>query len=154
MRKAKISRTTTGNGKREICQLNSAGVLRKTIFDTFRLPYSRLAYLLATTVLTVPMLELVCDWYAVMDGTRIIDNAYVSIEYKPIMARAYTHTRNNKRVGWTGILLSKYVSLRCGIESSLISGLLYCSYSLWVGIRIVIVRRFMGMEHLNYACHP
>ena len=70
------------------------------------------------------------------------------------MARAYTHTRNNKEVECEGILLSRYDSLRCGIESSLISDLLYCSYSLWVGIRILIVRWLMGMEHLNYACHP
>jgi len=36
----------------------------------------------------------------------------------------------------------------------LISGLCL-SYSLWVGmIIIVIVRLFTSMEHLNYACHP
>ena len=70
------------------------------------------------------------------------------------MARAYTLTLINREELWTGILLSKYDSLRCGIESSLISGLLYCSYSLWVGILIVIVRLFTSMEHLNYACHP
>ena len=90
------------------------------------------------------MLELLCDWYAVIDGTYIIDNAYVSIEYKPTMARAYTHTRNNKAVEWAGILLSKYVSLRCGIESSFISGRLYCSYSLWVGIRVFNTRCSYG----------
>ena len=40
-----------------------------------------------------------------------------------------------------------------GFESVLISGLC-CSYSLWVGIQILIVRHLKGMEHLNYACHP
>ena len=60
------------------------------------------------------------------------------------MARAYTHTRNNKWVEWTGILLSRYPSLRCGIESSLISGRLYCSYSLWVGIRVFNTRCSYG----------
>ena len=33
-----------GCGKAEICQLNSAGVLRKTIFDTFPLQYPFLIY--------------------------------------------------------------------------------------------------------------
>ena len=61
------------------------------------------------------------------------------------MARAYTHTRNNKRVGWTGILESRYVSLRDGILSSLNSGLLYCSYSLWVGIRLFNTRHPYGV---------
>ena len=56
------------------------------------------------------------------------------------MARAYTHTRNNREVEWTGILLSRYPSLRWGILSSLNSGLLYCSYSLWVGIRLFNTR--------------
>jgi hypothetical protein len=48
--------------------------------------------------------------------------AYVSREYRPMMARAYTHSRNNKAVECTGILESRYVSLRDGIESSLSSG--------------------------------
>ena len=70
------------------------------------------------------------------------------------MARMYRHTRNNREVEWLGILLSRYVSLRCGIESSFISGLCF-EYSRSVGmIEILIVRWFMGMEHLNYACHP
>ena len=49
------------------------------------------------------------------------------------MARAYTHTRNNKAVECEGILESRYVSLRDGIESSFISGL-YESLSLSVGM--------------------
>ena len=42
---AKIFRGTYTVGKRGICQRVSAGNLRKTIFDTFPLPYSNLAYL-------------------------------------------------------------------------------------------------------------
>ena len=53
----------------------------------------------------------------------------------------------------TGATVSRNRSLLAGLLSDLISGLC-CSYSLSVGIRILIARRLMGMEHLNYACHP
>ena len=89
-----------------------------------------------------------------MDGTYTRDSSYEINEYKPYMARAYTITLINRAELWEGILLSRYVSLRCGILSSLNSGLCL-RYSRSVGmIIIVIVRWLVGMEHLNYACHP
>ena len=53
----------------------------------------------------------------------------------------------------TGAMVSRNRSRLVGLLSDLISGSC-CSYSLSVGIQIVIARLVMKVEHLNYACHP
>ena len=56
----------------------------------------------------------------------------------------FTRSRNGRRYGGGGSRLISGGSM----------GLLYLSNSDSVGIRILIVRCLVAMEHLNYACHP
>ena len=68
MRPQKIS-TDVRIGNRGICQLVCRANLRKTIFDTFRLPYTNVSIDRDLPfVLLIPLLNL----YAVMDGTYTI----------------------------------------------------------------------------------
>ena len=104
--------------------------------------------LTVSRVLTV--LERICP-----DGRNLLCvELYVISEYAPYTARL----RMMKRV-----MLKRSPSRtesRCRRNcrrtdrSSLFSSGLWRECSLSVGIRLVILAAVMGMEHLNYACHP
>jgi len=89
-----------------------------------------------------------------MDGTRIIDSSYEINEYKPYRANAMTTVRIMRADPSCGTPWSRNLGRHAGLWSGLISGWLWLSCSLWVGIWILIVRCLVGVEHLNYACHP
>ena len=82
------------------------------------------------------------------------EKLYDSREYRPYTASDRTMKR---------VMLKRYPSRtesrcfrncrRVDCSSRFSSGLCF-SYSLCVGIRLVILAAVMGMEHLNYACHP
>ena len=79
---------------------------------------------------------------------------YVISEYAPYTASEYTITRVATQYQHSSTAPKWLRNLRRKrLVVSLSSGL-WLECSLCVGIRLVILAAVMGMEHLNYACHP
>ena len=109
-------------------------------------------------LITVSRVLIVLD--KIYDSGRNLysEKLYDSSEYRPYTASDRTMKRViEKRYPRSSPTVTESRCLRncrrTDLSSRLSSGLCL-SYSLCVGIRLVILAAVMTVEHLNYACHP
>jgi len=140
----------------------------RRFFDTFRypiLPYLHELVTRPTVSRVLTIIELICP-----NGRNLLCvELYVISEYRPYRASEYSvnlevmqtqHSGAESRCRLLFEIFPICTRSRCFRNcrrrdcSSLLSSGLWCECSLSVGIRLVILAAVMGVEHLNYACHP